>query len=210
MPNGEDWLQDPLMEIGKGSYQYRKLKNLDEKQYELWQIFHYATRLKLRGANFFRTKIIDTARTSEENQLRWYLDAFFFELMTACDTLLQEVNTVYAYDLQLEPEAVRWKKIKGKLPNELVKYVEEERRKDWFCEVQWYRKTTTHHYRIPMSIGKIWWGHDPLHSTYSAGLQYIDKEGGIEIKEISVCKDYLSNMVNYISSVWGKMAQEFE
>jgi len=205
----DDWLQDPLMETGKGSYQYRKLKNLDEKQYELWRLFHYTTGLKLNGAKFFCTKVIDAARTSEENQLRWYLDAFFFELMAACDTLLQELNTVYAYDLQLEPEAVRWNKIKGKLPNELVKYVEEERRKDWFCEVQQFRTITTHHYRIPMSIGKIWWGHDSSHSTYNAGLQYTDKEGEIKIKEISICKDYLSNMVRYISSVWQEMAQEF-
>ncbi len=210
MPNSEDWLQDPLMEIGKGSYQYRKLKNLDEKQYERWRIFHYATGLKLGGAKFFCTKAIDTARTSEDLQLRWYLDAFFFELMAACDILLQELNTVYAYDLQLKPEVVRWNKLKGKLPNKLVKYVEEERRKDWFCEVQWYRTITTHHYRIPMSINKIWWGHDSSHSTYHAGLQYIDGEDKIKIQEISICKDYLSNMVNYISSVWEKMAQEFQ
>jgi hypothetical protein len=207
MPYNEDWLQDPLIKINKGSYQYRKLKNLDEKQYELWRIFHYATGLKLNGANFFCTKVIDTARTSEDVQLEWYLDAFFFELMAACDTFLQELNTVYAYDLQLKPEDVRWNKIKGELPNELVKCVEEERRKDWFCEVQWYRNTTTHHYRIPKSRSKIWSGHD---SAYYVGLQYIDKEGETKIKEISICKDYLSNMVNYISSVWGKMAQGFE
>ncbi len=205
--DNKDWLQDPLMEIGKGSYKPRQLKSpKDEEQCRAWRLFHYSTRLKLKGANFFCTKVIDTARTSED-ELRWYLDAFFFELRAACDILLQELNTVYAYDLQLEPEAVRWNKIKGKLPNELVKYFEEERRKDWFCEVQWYRNTTTHHYRIPKSGGKIWVGHD---STYYAGLLYIDKEGKIKIKEISICKDYLSNMVNYISSVWEKMAEEFE
>jgi len=206
MPNSEDWLQDPLME-NRG---YRKLKNLDEKQQERWQIFHYATKLKLGGANFFSTKAIDTACMSEENQCRWYLDAFFFELIAAYDILLQEVNTVYAYDLQLEPEAVRWNKIKGKLPNELVKYVEEERRKDWFCEVQWYRIITTHHYRIPISRHRIGWGHNSPHAKYYVGLQYLGKEGEIKIEEVSICKDYLSNMVNYISSVWGKMAQEFE
>lgn len=70
MSNGADWLQDPLIiRIGKGSYQYRKLKNLDEKQYELWRIFHYATGLKLGGAKFFCTKAIDTARTSEDLQV---------------------------------------------------------------------------------------------------------------------------------------------
>ena len=207
----EDWLRDPLRKIENGTYKSRTLKSANDKQNDLWEwdSFHFATRLKLDGAKFFCTKVIDIARTPED-ELEWYLDGFFFELMAACDTLLQELNTVYAYDLQLKPEAVRWNKIKGKLPNELVKYVEEERKKDWFCEVQWYRNITTHHYHIPKSRSKIWWGHDSLHSTYHVGLQYIDKEGEIKIKEISICKDYLSNMVNYISSVWGKMAQEFE
>jgi len=200
--NDKDWLQDPLMENNN----YRKLKSHNTEQYKDWRLFHYTTRLKLNGANFFCTKVIDIARTSED-ELEWYLDAFFFELMAACDTLLQELNTVYAYDLQLKLEAVRWNKIKGKLPNELVKYMEEERRKDWFCEVQWYRNTTTHHYRIPKTSSRR---HDSLHSASYVGLQYINKEGEIEIKEISICKDYLSNMVNYISSVWGMMAQEFE
>ena len=205
MPNGEDWLKDPLREIDGGEYKPRKPKNLNDEQSSDWRLFHYTTRLKLNGANFFCTKVIDTARTSED-ELRWYLDAFFFELMAACDILLQELNTVYAYNLQLQPEAVHWNKIKGKLPNELVKYAEEERRKDWFCEVKWHRNTTTHHYRTPITSSRI---HGSLHLT-NVGLQYMDKEGEVEIKEISICKDYLSNMVNYISSVWGKMAQEFD
>ena len=201
----EDWLQDPLMEIGKGSYQYRKLKNLDEKRYQAWRLFHYTTRLKLGGANFFCAKVIDTARTSED-ELRWYLDAFLFELMAACDILLQELNTVYAYDLLLQPEAVRWNKIKGKLPNELVKYAEEERRKDWFCEVQLHRNRTTHHYRSPISFGRL---HDSPHLT-NVRLLYIDKEGKTKSSEIIICEKYLSNMANYISSVWKEMAQEFQ
>ncbi|GAH99042.1 unnamed protein product, partial [marine sediment metagenome] len=54
-------------------------------------------------------------------------------------------------------------------------------------------------------------GHDSLHSTYYVGLLHIEKEGKPKINEISVCKeDYLSNMVNYISTVWEEMAQEFE
>ncbi|MBA7684494.1 hypothetical protein ES703_92890 [subsurface metagenome] len=211
----EDWLQDPLMKIGKGSFQYLELKSLDKNQYDLWQSFHFATRLKLNGASFFCTKVIDTARTSEDVQLEWYLDAFFFELMAACDTLLQELNIIYAYDLGLKPEHVRWNskeknKFMKRLPEVILNHIEAERRKDWFCEVQWYRNTTTHHYRIPKNRSKLWWGHDSLHPTYYVDLRYTDKEGKIKIKEISICKDYLSNMVNYISSVWGKMAQEFQ
>jgi len=90
----EDWLQDPLME----NRDYRKLKSHNTEQYEKWRIFHYATIVKLGGANFFCTKVIDTARTPDDLQLRWYLDAFFFELKAAYDTLLQELNGDYILD----------------------------------------------------------------------------------------------------------------
>jgi len=210
MSNGEDWLQDPLMEIGKGSYRYRKLKSPNEKQYQEWRLFHYSTRLKLKGANFFYTKVIDTARTSED-ELRWYLDAFFFELIAACDILLQELNIIYEYDLDLQPNKVRWNTRKKnrfmeRLPEEIFNLIEAERKKDWFCEVQRHRITTIHHYRTPITSSRR---HGSLHLT-NVGLQYIDKEGKIKIKGISICKDYLSSMVNYISSVWEKMAQEFQ
>jgi hypothetical protein len=209
MPNSEDWLKDPLLEISGDSYQYRKPKSLNDEENDLWQLFHYTTRFKLNGANFFSTKLIDTALTPEDES-RWYLDAFFFELMAAYDTLLQELNTVYAYDLQLEPKAVRWNRIKDKLPDELVKCAEEEREKDWFYEVQWYRNTTTHHYRIPETRSKIWEGDDSNILQIDRDLRYIDKEGKIKTKEISICQDYLRNMAKHISSVWGMMAQEFE
>jgi hypothetical protein len=127
----KDWLQDPFME-NRG---YRELKSLNTKQDELWRIFHYSTRLKLNGADFFCRQVIDTARMSENTQLEWYLDAFFFELMAACDILLQELNIVYAYDLSLKPEGVRWNnknknKFMKKLPEEIFNLIEEERKKE--------------------------------------------------------------------------------
>jgi hypothetical protein len=56
----------------------------------------------------------------------------------------------------------------------------------------------------------MWWGDDSLHSTYGVGLYYTDKEGKIKNEGISICKDYLSNMVKHISSVWQQMVQEFD
>ncbi len=209
--DNEDWLEDPLMEIGEGSYKPRQLKSpKDEEQYREWRLFHYSTRLKLNGANFFCTKVIDTESTPED-ELRWYLDAFLFELMAAYDTLLQELNIVYAYDLQLKPEAVRWNnksknKFMEKLPDEIFNYIKAERNKDWFCEVQWCRNLTSHHYRSPISGVRR---HGSLHLT-NVYLQYQDKKGKFKSSKIIICKDYLSNMVNYISSVWGIMAEEFE
>lgn len=211
MANGEDWLQDPLREIDVGEYKPRKPKSLNDELSSDWYLFHYTTRLKLNGANFFCAKVIDTAHTSDE--LRWYLDAFFFELMSAYDILLQELNTVYAYDLALKPEDVRWNKknkksksFMDKLPEKIFNLIKAERRKDWFYEVQRYRNLTTHRYRTPIAgIRKI----GSPHLT-NVDLLYVDKKGEVKFKGISICKEYLSNMVNYINLVWEKMTQEFE
>ena len=96
---------------------------------------------------------------------------------------------------------------KSELTRALGEYMEKERGEEWFCEVQWYRNITTHHYRIPKtSLRRNY----PPYSADYVGLGYIDKEGEVKIKEISICKDYLSNMVNYIKRVWQEMEQEFE
>ncbi len=203
----EDWLQDPL-EIGKDPYKPRKPKSLNDEQSGDWYLFHYSTRLKLNGANFFCTKVIDAARTSKD-EFGWYLDAFSCELMAACDILLQELNIVY--NLGLKTEKISWNnknknKFREKLPEKIFNHIEEGRKKDWFCEVQWYRNKTTHRYRIGVTS---FMAHRSLELTVY-NLLYVDKEGKLKTNEISICKDYLSNMVNYISSVWGMMAQEFD
>jgi hypothetical protein len=205
----EDWLQDPLMKSGV----FLKIKSSNAKQDDkqgTWRLFHYATRLKLGGAHFFYTKVIDTERTLED-ELRWYLDAFFFELMAAFDILLQELNITYAYDLNIELKDVRWydrslNKFMKKLPRNIVEGIAAERKKDWFYQIKWHRSTTTHQYRIPISSTR---GHDSLHLT-NVRLLYIDKEGKAKSNEISICEAYLKNMVRLISSIWKIMAEEFE
>jgi len=215
---GEDWLQDPLMEIGKGSYQYRKPKSLDEKQYNLWQHFHFATRLKLDGAEHFCRQVLGAASMPDDlglpllahRQLKWYLDAFFFELMSAYDTLPQELNIVYAYDLGLKPEDVRWERIKSRLPNGLVGYMDKERNEKWFDKTRRYRNIATHHYLVPTGSWKGGWGDQLLDYTqHQVFIHYLDDSGNLEDEEIIVCIEYLKKMVKFISHVWEKMAQEF-
>lgn len=66
MPSNEDWLQDPLMEIGKGSYQYRKPKSPNGEEIKLWQGFHFSTRLKLDGADYFCRQVLGAASRPTE------------------------------------------------------------------------------------------------------------------------------------------------
>jgi len=224
MLGGEDWLQDPLMEISKGSSKPRKLKNSsDEKQNNSWWSFHFATRLKLDGADHFCRQVLGAASMPHHRglpllahrQLEWYLSAFFFELMSAYDTLLQELNIVYAYDLGLKPKDVRWatKKDelqKAELPKELLQYMREEQKKEWFKKVRIYRNMATHHYLVPISSSEIGWGDEPLDYTSHKVYIHYRQGGHFKNEDVNVCKEYLKNMVKYIKSVWGKMAQEFQ
>ena len=221
----EDWLQDPLRKIENGSYKRCELKSpTDDKQNDLWFIFHYATRLKLDGADFFCRQVLGAASMSSDlglpslayEQQKWYLDAFFFELMSACDTLLQELNIVYAYNLGLKPEQVRWNNTKlnnfmKKLPINILENITAERGKDWFYKVKRYRDTSTHHYLVPLGSHTIGWGHIPSsRSTHKVSMYYQDKEGNIKNEDINTCRVYLDNVVQLIKNVWKFMAEEFE
>jgi len=219
MSSGEDWLQDPLRRIDNGSYKFRKLKSPNDKQNDLWQSFHFATRLKLDGADHFCRQVLGAASMPDDlglpllahRQLKWYLDAFFFELMSACDTLLQELNIVFAYDLGLKPDKVRLEKIEGKLPKELVEHMNKESKKEWFDKVRRYRNVATHHYLVPTNSWKMGFGEQPLdYDEHEVSIPYIDNKGNLREEEVSICIDYLKNMVRYISSVWEKMAPEFQ
>lgn len=217
----ENWQEDPLIKISKSPYyRYRPRKNLTAKQYSNWRPFHFATRLKLDGADFFCRQALGAASMSDDlglpllahRQKEWYLEAFFFELMSAYDTLLQELNIVYAYDLGLKPEDVRWgKKIKNRLPQKIVENIDKERRQDWFYKVQRYRNTATHHYTVPLGSGTVGFGDNPLdYSEHDVSMHYLDKAGNVANEDINTCKNYLKKMVKHISSIWEVMAEEFK
>lgn len=220
MIDGEDWLKDPLRKIENGSYKRRKLKSpIDDKQNDLWWSFHFATRLKLDGGEHFCRQVLGAASMPynqglpllAHRQLEWYLGAFFFELVSAYDTLLQELNIVY--NLGLKPEAVRWsdkKKTKfiENLPEKIFKSLEKGRGEDWFHKTQRYRNMATHQYLVPIS--EISPGDDSPDSSHHTFIYYRDKEGNFESEKISVCKDYLMNMVQHTRSIWEIMKEDFE
>lgn len=131
--------------------------------------------------------------------------------MSAYDTLLQELGVVYAYDLALEVEDVRWNKIKGKLPSELVKSMEEERKKEWFQKVHQYRNTAAHHSYLPITevqgrrVGEPW-----NYDTHKISIYRLDDNGKVQLEEIGVCSKLLTTVVGHIHQVWNEMANEFD
>ncbi|MGD0779753.1 MAG: Cthe_2314 family HEPN domain-containing protein [Dehalococcoidales bacterium] len=219
----EDWLQDPLRKLDNNTYKTRILKTPKGEQQDKWFSFHFATRLKLDGAVFFCRQVLGAASMPYDlglpllahRQIEWYLEAFFFELMSAYDTLLQELNIIYAYDLGLKPDQVRWS---DKGPNEFIKMLPdsilkdstEERKKDWFKKIQRYRNTATHHYTVPLSSGKTWVGTPINYSWFNISMQYLDEEDNYKLEDIKLCEEYLKRMVYYITSIWQHMAKEFK
>ncbi len=208
----EDWLKDPIKS--------RKLKSPDEKRNDLWQIFHFSTRLKLNAAEHFCRQILGAASMSYDfglpllafSQLKWYLDAFFFEIISAYDTLLQELNVVY--DMGLKPKQVRWvnrntKKreflslLKAK-SSKVFDYMEKERGKEWFKNVQQYRNMAAHQHYVPTNALIMGYAEPQMY------IAYLDDNGNVQRAEISKCRTYLKSMVEHIQQVWQEMAQEFD
>lgn len=210
--NGTDWLDDPLKE-------YPKLKNLRNDPRDLWHSFHFATRLKLEGAAYFCRQVLGAASIPLDiglsylahRQLEWYLDAFFFELRAAYDTLLQELNIVYAYDkLKLDLDEVRWGRIKDKLPEKIADYMTKECEKEWFKKVTKYRNMTAHHYLVLTGEMRTGFGENPLYHEHELFIYYLEHDEKIKQEKINVCFDYLKEMVRFISQIWLIMKEEFQ
>lgn len=214
----EDWLDDPLMVFDntKGHRVYRK-PNLDAVAADRWQSFHFATRLKLEGSVYFCSQMLGPGSLPDDLGLHllshrlgmWYSHAFFFELCSAYDTLLQEINAIYNCGFAVDE--VNWRKIKPKLSKALHDIMERRRNEDWFQEILGFRNTATHHYAVPMEkqmsgVGEQSWGQE----VDELRLVYIDQRtGNVERKDMAVCKDYLKMTLIHIHEVWGEMAQQF-
>ena len=222
----EDWLRDPLIKWNNETHKPQHLKNADENRQLRWWGFHSATRIKLEGTDYFCRKILGAASSTYDyglpslahRELCWYLDAFFFELMSSYDVLLQELNIIYAYDLNLIPTQVKWdnsktgRQLKEKLPHDLLQFMNQEYSKYWFSNLRIYRNMATHHYRVPINASRFYNAGIPLdyNSVFNAEMRCIDHIGLDITEDISKCKGYLQEMGNHIISIWHKVSSEFE
>ncbi len=218
----EDWLNDPLTipDPTKLGWTIRRPNEtfLPKSSWELWWSFHFATRLKLEGTVYFCSQMLGASSLPDELGLpllvhrmgTWYAHAFFFELCSAYDTLLQEINVVY--ECGIDMDKVRWRVIKPKLPDELRSSMERRRNEDWFKEVFGFRNMSTHHYialmeKVETGIGEEVWGLD----VDEAKLVYVDQHtNNIVRRDIAVAKDYLRRMLHHVHELWERMSEKFE
>jgi len=214
-----DWLEDPLMIHEEGLTSYRQSKSLQNDAWKKWRTFHFSTRLKLEAADHFCRLALGAASMPHDlglphlayKQTKWYLDALFFELMSAYDTLLRELNVVY--DINRDIEKVIWSSIKGKLPEPLKNLMESEWKAAWFKRLRWYRNTATHHAYIPIGAETVGYGQMPCDYGYhKVMLFYVDTDTSEPKPEDinEACPDYLKKMIEHIRAVWGVMAKEFD
>lgn len=212
-----DWLQDPMMVLQQGSLKYKQPKNLAPDACPKWKSFHFSTRLKLEGADHFCRLAIGASSIPYESglpllgfrQTKWYLDAFFFELMSAYDILLQEMNVLYAINLDIK--SVNWNNISRKLPSQVKELMEKEREADWFKRLLWYRHTGTHRAYIPVDWGSGEPGDMPWdYDGHQVWLVYFDADAKqVKNEDIKVLHEYLKKMLEHICTVWARMAEEF-
>jgi hypothetical protein len=222
MKYNEDWLQDPLLDYNNEIYKYHIIKTPKDGQQDKWKSFHYATRLKLEGSVYFLRQVLGATSLPDNlgsspisyKQTKWYLGAFFFELMSAYDTMLQELNVVYVFDLQIEPENVKWsntKKFLEQLPIPLLDKLKDERGKQWFIELTQYRNQATHHYYNPLSSSHSWAGSPTNFDSHEVNIISTDKNKKVTQKKLDIIlKEYLSGMSSHIISVWDYMIPKFE
>ena len=220
-----DWLYDPLTIINK-SYLYSKARNLDSQLNERWAKFHWATRVKLEALDYFCRQIIGAASMPIDVGLYkmslrlivWNLDAFFFEMVAAHDRIMQELNIIYGGKDGLNPANVSWDSIKtefqDRMPISLINYIDKTINEDWFKKTLWYRDAATQHVAIRGSGTLKHSGSEEKPCDWydwEQAINYIDGDTG-ETKEenIKQCVVYLKHMVEYVTSVWDKMSNEFD
>ena len=224
----EDWLTDPLMvfDKSKGHRIYRE-PDIGDNEVKKWRSFHYATRVKLEGAVYLCARLLGVASLSHQlglplmihRQRAWYADTFFFELFSAYDTLLQEINVVYQLGFRMDD--VRWSSrkttvdtIKKRLSENdtvLCTMMQKEQAKPWFRNVKRYRIMAAHWnvLRMPeMTAGggeSIWDDHEVEVSL----LRVMGKER-IVAEPIKTCSQYLNRMIAHIHAVWDEMQKRFK
>jgi len=208
----DDWLEDPLAVRKKGSLKFKQPNSLEEDARQNWETFHFSTRLKLEAADHFCRLAIGAASMPYDfglpglasSQITWYLDAYFFELMSAYDTLLQELNVIYAINRDIG--GVNWSAIKDNLPTALLDLMEKERKAEWFKRLRSYRNMATHHMYIP--TGATTRLRNDYHELTIWHFDTDTKQWKNE--NIKDCPDYLKKMKRHIRTVWSKMAEEFD
>jgi hypothetical protein len=204
----EDWLNDPL--VKDGPYDYLKTNSPKSDSYQSWKSFHFDTRLKLNGADFFLRQIFGATSRSDSLGLsnlayqfqQWYLDAFFNELLASYEILLQELNTIFECSIDSHDNRF-YEKLTKELPQELSCLLKKEQAEEWFINLKSYRNTISHRSRNIIDGTTTYSEKEPWHAKTERRLHRIDKQSREwKSENIAICETYLNKMIEHIHIVW--------
>jgi hypothetical protein len=209
----EDWLADPLLDTKiKYSYDKEIEKKFGEEFRDL-KGFHYSVRLNLDGADFFCRSVIGIFSIPDnfglyllaDRMKKWYLQAFFNSLISALDTLLQEINVCYNINLPVKEVNYNiFKNNKDKLSKDLIKHYKSNEKSQWYTEICFCRNVSTHHHYLPTTSTSGRSGNNPLdYVEYNAKMLCgIDQNEKPVLKEFMDCRNYLKDTVSFINKAW--------
>jgi hypothetical protein len=165
---------------------------------------------KLERAEYFLDQIQSIAIGTQP--WRACLEAFFFELISAKDFFLQELNDKYALGLERD-EATRIELIKRCLsckrysPElEVIRSIEKEmsNQNSWFWKLNNYRNSATH--RELLSLGyEASTDFDHVHAYLFEDPEDISK-GNMRTEVIPYCEQSLDAVKNYFEGLYSKLS----
>ncbi len=210
MSTQEDWLGDPLKKSGQ-LFGYLDLLP-DEDRNELWKHYHVAARVKLEGAAYYCRQVLGTASMTLElgswdinfRMLEWHLDAFFFELVSAYEVVLQELNALYSEGSPIEESKVKWESVKPLLKHDLAQSMQQARYLPWFRRLRDHRNSSAHHSHKPLGMWSAGLGDRPWeHETHGIQMAYLDTSSQqLQLEPVNECQQYLKSLLHHIRDVW--------
>ncbi len=210
--NSNDFLTDPLYDDG----QFCKFAELKEPEQSNWEVFHWSTRSKLEASIYFYSQTVGLGSVRHvwftlvdfDTLLNWHVDAFFNELVSAFDTLLQEINVVYRCGLK--PDKVTWegkRGIKGCLSGKagrMCEIIAGAYDNETFKDIRRWRNIAAHRHHIPRHVSfSPGWGELIRKGSTEELITALHKPGdNVDVSE-------LSKHINFIRSLATEIWQRF-
>lgn len=216
-----DFVKDALYVRGRREAQFKKFNSLEQWEQNNWEVFHWSTRSKLEASIWFYSQLVGLAGVRHvwfttvrfDSVLNWHVDAFFNELVSAFETLLQEINVVHRCGLKVDEVTWQGRKdaagIRDCLEGKATKtreYVEKQYCEKTFKEIRDWRNTAFHHHHIPKVSTDVGFGEVVrAETTVELVKSPSDPAEKVELKELV---HYIEYVAQLCSQVWQQLAEE--
>lgn len=212
--SSSDFLTDPLY-VEKQPKEFASLEKWEQNN---WEVFHWSTRSKLEASIWFYGQIVGLGSIRHvwfttvrfDSLLNWHLDAFFNELMSAFETLLQEVNVVHRCGLKRDKVTWEGKRgIKGCLSGKagrMGEIIAAAYDNETFKDIRDWRNTVFHRHHIPKVSTDVGGG-EVVRIKTTVELVKTPSDPAQNVK-LSKLADYINLIAKLCMQVWEQLAEE--